>query len=66
MKNKTEILIEKCICCNGSGKQQRFDEIKNRWVKSDDNCELCKGKGERQYILISNDYDFIGPRKSYL
>jgi len=60
-----KIYTEKCICCNGCGKRQQFDKKINKWVKSDLECEECKGKGERRYVDITQPTDFVY-RKMYL
>jgi len=57
--DKNTIYTEKCICCNGSGKCQEFNKEINKWVKSDLQCEECKGTGERQYIDITQPTDFV-------
>jgi len=60
MKNK--IYTEECICCHGTGKKQQFDEKQNKWVKSDLTCDVCNGKGIREYIDITQSLDWIYKR----
>lgn len=60
-----KIYIEKCINCNGHGKGQIFDKQLNRWVRSDNVCKYCNGKGKREYLLIINGCDFM-KKKIYI
>ena len=56
---------EDCGICNSSGKRQEFDDKKNRWVRVDKPCMVCKGNGHRYYRLeLSNPADFF-ERKIY-
>jgi DnaJ-class molecular chaperone len=54
-----EVQIEKCAACNGKGKRQIFSSELNKWMPSSLNCEICKGTGELQYILIENGIGFM-------
>jgi RecJ-like exonuclease len=47
-----EIKEEKCICCNGTGKQQVFDNKQIKYI----NCKHCKGTGKRKYYLINTGF----------
>ena len=60
-----ELMEEKCICCNGSCKQQEFDDKLKRWVKSEKDCVHCKGQGVRYFELSVEGNDFM-KKKTYI
>lgn len=60
-----DVQQEKCWGCNGTGLEQRFDDNKNRWVKTGKECYICKGKGFKKYMTFKSEYDWF-ERKLYL
>jgi len=56
-----KIQIEKCACCNGTGKNQGFDKIQNKWVYSIEStiCKYCNGSGIRKFVTSINGNDFL-------
>jgi DnaJ-class molecular chaperone len=50
---------EKCICCNGSGKDAIFNTQENKWLRSSAECKYCTGEGVRVYSLTTNNADFL-------
>lgn len=60
-----EIMEEKCIICNGTSKSQKFNVLINKWERSEDICQYCKGAGLRAYILFHSGKNFLNT-KHYL
>lgn len=49
---------EKCSCCNGTGKEQIFNDYE--WTYANNlNCKYCKGTGKRQYYILINRVAFL-------
>ena len=58
---------EKCVVCNGLGRQQIFDEEKNKWTYTENSpkCQYCEGKGIRQYYNIVDGNNWL-KKKIYI
>ena len=62
-----KVFIEKCVACNGSGWQQIFDDVLNKWIYPLNPilCRSCKGAKIRKYILSVHSSNFL-KTKTYL
>lgn len=57
---------EKCICCNGIGKQQSFNSQINKWTYENSTlCKECNGTGIRKFYITINGTDFL-KKKIYI
>lgn len=57
---------EKCVCCNGTGKQQTFNHQTKKWTYENNIlCKECNGTGIRKFYMITNGTDFL-KKKIYI
>ena len=52
-----KVIKEKCLC--GDGKSSIFDSRKNKWVKSNIDCNICGGNGYNKYVLYDSQLSIV-------